>query len=175
MHPLTKYTIDRYCFRPGKATLSAIAADLHVSEAVVYARLWRAGVLRRESVKAMYHDDDAVLKAYHELRSIQAVADTLGVQFYVVRDILRRHGLTPRPRPRSTKIPESTIRSAINQLRPDVQWKDIAERLGIAPGTLWDYRRRFTSSPPKSETSPRTSPTTPAPGSTCPAGPPGLG
>ena len=140
---ITAYMADRYRFRPGPATIAAMASDLGMTPRAVYARLWRAGVLRKD-VHAMYHTDEALVAAYERLGSIAAVVQELGVQFYTVKDVLARRGRKPSTRPRALKIPLETVKAAIVELRAhDLEWQDIAKRLGIAPGTLWDYRKRM--------------------------------
>lgn len=145
--PLTTYMVDRYKFRPGTETIKAMAENLGMTVNAVYARLWRAGVLRKEST-AMYHSSEEIVAAYARLGSLAAVVRELGVQFYTARDILTRNQVPlrgrRRGRPRPPKVPPEVVRATIQTLRAhDVEWRDIAKRLGISPGTLWAYRKQI--------------------------------
>lgn len=141
--PLTTYMVDRYTSRPGSETLRAMAEQLGMSTRTVYARLYRAGALRGDP-HAMFHSDEALVAAYQRLGSLARVVAELGVQFYVLRAVLARNGVQViRPRKPPKVAPEVVI-AKIQELRSqDVEWGDIAHRLGINRATLWGYRRRL--------------------------------
>ena len=86
----TEVLISLYQIR--RVPLAALARDYGLSEAAVYARLWRAGAITRDS-KAMYHDDAAILAAFRRTGSMSAVVETMGCHFYTVRDTLARAGI----------------------------------------------------------------------------------
>ena len=142
--PVTREMAKHYRAHPTSFAFRVIARNFKTTTAVVYGRLWRAGVVPRRG-HALYYTDEEIAQAYLQRGSLAAVAEELGISFYVVKDALRRQGVTPTIRRRVPQVSPAQVLDTIARLRPDVEWKDIAQRLGITPQTLWKYRTRLTS------------------------------
>lgn len=140
--PETEVLISLYQIR--HASIAEIAEAYRLTPGAVYARLWRAGAIPRDS-QAMYHTDPEIVAAYQELGSMTQTAETLGCTFYTVRDALGRAGLTaPRHGHEQASLRPAQVSTLVTlYLTRDLRWKELAARVRLSRGTLWVYRKRM--------------------------------